>query len=581
MLKNHRLISFIRFSGATALCAMAAACATVDIQPAAQADRSMDHFTKTGIYLSARLADSEQDADTATVLLSKVLGDDPDNDAVLQRLLFQAQTAGRFDVAVHAARDLVTRRPGHGMAHLVLATDAAASGNWPLVDSELNLIVDGPTSFVAPLLRAWSAQAQGRTDNALELLDVVEQQKRLTQLATVHRALILDVAGRHYDAKTVFVRVLKDGNAPLRFVELYGNFLSRTEQADSAKDLYLRTLEIVPDYDPIATALANIKGPPPAPQINSGARGMAEALFNIGSALSQEQSRDLSLIYLRLAYVIAPSSDLIKLTLGDVLMRVGRENEGQALMDSVEPSSLYYLQAQLNVASALAIGEKFEEAERRLVKLAKAVPGSAQPYIALGDQLRARELYGRAVEAYDAAFTRIPEPTKRHWRIYFARGSSLERLDRWPEAQSDLELALALSPDEPTVLNYLGYSWLDRGLELDKAKTLIERAAQLQPNDGFIIDSLGWAYFQSGDLKRAVAALERAVQLKPQDATINEHLGDAYWRAGRKLEARFQWTHSLNLKPDHDQEAELQRKMTQGLDKTPKPSQSQIPGAKH
>ena len=455
MLTHYRLRSLIRFLSGTALCAVAA-CAGVDMPPAAIADRSMDHFTKTGIYLAARLADSEQDADTATTLLSKVLSDDPDNDAVLQRLLFQAQTAGRFDIAVQTARQLIARHPGHGMAHLVLATDAGHLGNWPVVDAELNKITDGPTSFVAPLLKAWAAAARGRIDEALELLDAVDNQKRLTQLSTVHRALILDLAGRNYDAKSVYVRVFKDGNAPLRFVELYGNFLSRTNQIDNARDLYARTLEAVPDYDPIAAAMANLNGPPPLSQIDTGARGMAEALLNIGSALSQEQSRDLAVVYLRLASTIAPKSDLITLTLGDVLMRIGREDEGLALMDSIKAPSPYYLQAQLNVASALAVGEKYAEAENRLTRLAKAAPESAQPYIALGDQLRSREQYGRAVEAYDAAFTRIPEPTKRHWRIYFARGSSLERLDRWREAQSDLELALALSPDEPTVLNYLG-----------------------------------------------------------------------------------------------------------------------------
>ena len=569
MLTPYRLRLFIRLLTGTALCAVAA-CAGMDVPPAASVDRSMDHFTKSGIYLAARLADSEQDADTATTLLSKVLSDDPDNDAVQQRLLFQALTAGRIDIAVHTSGQLVLRHPGHGMAHLVLATDAARQGNWPLVEAELNKITDGPTSFVAPLLRAWAAAAQGRADDALALLDVVDSQKRLNQLSSVHRALVLDVTGRTYDAKSFYAKVLKDGNAPLRFVELYGNFLSRTNQVDNARELYTKTLEVVPDYDPIATALADLKGPAPAPQIDSGGRGMAEALFNIGSALAQEQSRDLSVVYLRLASAIAPRSDLITLTLGDVLMRIGRDGEGQALMDSIKSSSPYYLQAQMNVASALAVADKFQESENRLTRLAKLAPESAQPYIALGDQLRSREQYARAVEAYDAAFTRIPEPTKRHWRIYFARGSCLERLDRWREAQSDLELALALSPDEPSVLNYLGYSWLDRGLELDKARTLIERAAQLQPNDGYIIDSLGWAYFQSGDLKRAVVAMERAVQLKPQDATINEHLGDVYWRAGRKLEARFQWTHALNLNPDHDQEDALKKKMATGLEPGPK-----------
>jgi Flp pilus assembly protein TadD len=249
-----------------------------------------------------------------------------------------------------------------------------------------------------------------------------------------------------------------------------------------------------------------------------------------------------------------------------MLIRIGRVEEGLGILETIKSGGPLYLQAQLAIATAEANIGRDEEAELRLSQLATALPASSTPFIALGDHFRERQNYARAVDAYDAAFARIGKPQKRHWLLYFARGAALERLDRWAQAQSDLDLALALNPDEAIVLNYLGYSLLDRKLELARARRLIEQAASVQPNDGYIIDSLGWAYYRSGEIKRAVEVLERAVQLKPQDSTINDHLGDAYWRADRKLEARFQWTHALTFKPEPDQEALLKRKLEVGLD---------------
>ncbi len=542
-------------------------CATVN-QPLVSGGPSGDirGFTRTGIYLSARFADATSDAQTASELLTQVLVDNPDNLPALQRTLFQALSAGRMDLALKTATELVKQRPGQGLAELTLAIDDLRNGRFGLADAKLAQVNEGPTQFVAPLLRAWISTADGRVDDALQLLDQVESQGRLAQLGRAHRAMILDAGGRYYDARNAYAANVKDGTTTLRYVEIYGNFLTRTNQIDMARDLYNKTLEVIPDYQPVQQALARLDGPKPDPIITSGAVGAGITLYDIGSALSQESARDLAVVYLRLAAAADPASTQITLALGDTLIHVNRESEGVALLEAIDKSSINYMQAQLSIAGALSASGQFADAEEHLTRLAVTLPDKASPYATLGDMLREREEYARAVVAYDAAFARIAQPQKRHWRLYFARGACLERLDRWEQAQADLELALALNPDEPTVLNYLGYSWLDRGLEAKRARSLIERAAEAQPNDGYIIDSLGWSYFRGGDIKLAVPTLERAVQLKPQDSTINEHLGDAYWRAGRKLEARFQWNHALSFKPEKDQETLLHKKLELGLD---------------
>jgi tetratricopeptide (TPR) repeat protein len=184
---------------------------------------------------------------------------------------------------------------------------------------------------------------------------------------------------------------------------------------------------------------------------------------------------------------------------------------------------------------------------------------------ALGNIMRARKLYLQAVTYYDRALSLVEKPERRHWVYYYARGTSYERLKNWPAAEADLEKALALYPEQPLVLNYLGYSWIDQGRNMKQGMTLIEKAVALKPDDGYIVDSLGWAHFKQGNFKEAVRYLERAVELKPDDPVLNDHLGDALWRVGREREARYQWDEALSLKPEAEDEAKIKKKLETGL----------------
>ena len=193
----------------------------------------------------------------------------------------------------------------------------------------------------------------------------------------------------------------------------------------------------------------------------------------------------------------------------------------------------------------------------------------ADVLVNLGDILRSKKRFGESVKAYDRAISRIGAMEKRHWTLLYSRGIALERSKQWGRAEKDFLAALELNPDQPYVLNYLGYSWVDQGIKLDRARTMIERAVELRPNDGYIVDSLGWALFRIREFPGAVRHLERAVELRPQDPTINDHLGDSYWRVGRRVEARFQWRRALSLDPDPDQSARIREKVKSGLEEDP------------
>jgi tetratricopeptide (TPR) repeat protein len=190
----------------------------------------------------------------------------------------------------------------------------------------------------------------------------------------------------------------------------------------------------------------------------------------------------------------------------------------------------------------------------------------------LGNIMRAHKMYAEAIPYYDQALSLVDKPDKRHWVYYYARGTSYERLKNWPAAEADLEKALALYPDQPLILNYLGYSWIDQGRNLKEGMAHIEKAVALKPDDGYIVDSLGWAHYKQGNFKEAVRYLERAVELKPDDAVLNDHLGDALWRVGREREARYQWDQALSLKPEPEDLEKIRKKIEAGLtNETDKP----------
>ena len=186
---------------------------------------------------------------------------------------------------------------------------------------------------------------------------------------------------------------------------------------------------------------------------------------------------------------------------------------------------------------------------------------------ALANILRGRERYAEAIEQFDKIIAFVGEPKPSHWTYWYSRGTSYERIKDWPSAERDLLRANELSPDQPLVLNYLGYSWVDRKMQLQRGLTFIEKAVKLKPEDGYIVDSLGWAHFRLGNYSKAAEQLERAVELRPSDPILNDHLGDALWRVGRIREARYQWELSLTLKPEPDNERKTREKLRNGLPK--------------
>ena len=235
------------------------------------------------------------------------------------------------------------------------------------------------------------------------------------------------------------------------------------------------------------------------------------------------------------------------------------------IYERVPASSPLHRNAAIQMAANLDSLDRADEAQKHLEALIKQHPDDLEAIMALGNVLRGHKKFAECANVYSKGVATVPKPEKANWVIFYFRGICYERSKQWPKAEADLKKALELFPDQPHVLNYLGYSWIDQGINLDEGMDMIKKAVQQRPDDGYIVDSLGWAYYRLGNYDEATKQLERAIELKPEDPTINDHLGDAYWRVGRVLEAKFQWAHARDLKPDPEDLPKIEEKLKAGL----------------
>ncbi|HXL99659.1 MAG TPA: tetratricopeptide repeat protein, partial [Rhizomicrobium sp.] len=307
-------------------------------------------------------------------------------------------------------------------------------------------------------------------------------------------------------------------------------------------------------------------GKKPDRLVATAADGAAEALFGIAASLTDQTSADIAILYLRLGLYLSPNLDLAKIVLADRFETLEKFPDAIAVYQSVDRDSPYGAAAAVQAAVDESRLDQNDKAIADLKSLARAQPNDINVWTALGDADRAAERFSDAADAYDHAVKLSTPTSAKDWPLYYARGVSEERAKRWDAAEADLLQALKLSPDQASVLNYLGYSWVDQGKHLPEAMAMLEKARALSPFDGYIIDSVGWAYFRIGRYEDAAKTLQEAVLLVPGDPTINEHLGDAYWMVGRKLDAHFQWSHALAFGPDADQKTKLEEKLKDGLE---------------
>jgi tetratricopeptide (TPR) repeat protein len=527
-----------------------------------------------GEYLAGRHAQQRRDFTAASKWFEKAIGDDPDSPEILSRTFLMEVSVGHFDRALALAPKELKLDPGDAIAQLVLLSDRLKAGDAAgALKYAAALPTDGVHRFIAPFALAWTRVAAGDLAGADTALQGLDKFNGFQPLKIFQLALLYDFAKQTDKAQQYYEKALA-GSEQLnwRLTDAASNFDLRHGRAEQAKALYQKFSQQNAGSELASAALAARSSGATQPTIRSPADGLAEAMFDLASVLNQAETIDLSLLYARFALNLRPQFGLAQLLLADVLSAQNKPEESLTVLSEIKPNSLYYPSARLRSAINLDTLDRTDEAIAQLKTMAAEQPQSVATEVQLGDILRNKKRFAEAVTAYDEAIGRaaavgMPE----RWSLFYDRGVALERSGQWQRAEQDLKHALELKPEQPLVLNYLGYSWIDRGENLEEGLKMIEKAVELRPDDGYIVDSLGWAHYRMGDYAGAVEQLEKAVEVVPQDPTINDHLGDAYWQSGRLSEARYQWQRALQFGPQENEIKPIEEKLQSGL-KTPPPS---------
>ncbi len=536
-----------------------------------------------GAYLAARTAEADNNIGAAVDFYRQAMAFDPGNDIIKQNLLLALLTEGRFKDALPLAEELKDQPEIERFSRVALAIDAISQKQYRKTGPLLMLSVQSDMDQLATsLMSAWVKVGQGNPKRALADVLKINGPEWYGLFRIYNAALIADISGQKQDARNYYQQAVDDrpgGSAAPdtyeRIVMAYASFKLREGDKDGAIKVLKDAEELLNGRMTITEMREKIEAGQKYPRlIDTPQQGVGEVLYTLGTAINRGGAEAFAKLYLQMSLPLRPDNDATLYQLGDISAKLRQPERAVEYYARVPEKSPYRRDAEMQRALNLAENEKTGEAIEQLKTLLNRDKTDLRTYLALGGVYAQDKNFADAAKIYDAAAGQIKSPERKDWPVFYQRGIAHERLKEWDQAEPNFKKALELYPDQPQVLNYLGYSWVDRGENLDEALLMIKKAVELRPQDGYIVDSLGWAYYKLGRYSEAVVELEKAVKLRPEDPTINDHLGDAYWRSGRQLEATFQWNHAIAGKPEPEELAKIEEKLKSGLADPANPSQA-------
>jgi tetratricopeptide (TPR) repeat protein len=520
---------------------------------------------RTGLheYVAARFAIASNDLDGAAQLFNRALRYDRDDLALRSQTFELALAAGDYDDALDLANTLAKTQITSSLPQLMLAAQSMRASNWKRASEQLGGMGEaGFEQLIAPLLRAWAAAGQGDSAGVAKALDTLESAGAFRGYLLEHRLLLAVYAKDKVAieaALKAFGDTLPERPARVRVAAAAAfQQLGDVQAARAALGLRAQanaSVRLLAAHDALDGS-GSI-----APLVTTPAQGAAEALYRTAADISRERPLPVAISFAQIAAYLRPDLSEASILVADLLRRSEQFSTSKQILDRIPQDDPLRLTALISHATLLAGQEQFSDALKMLEAEEPRWTSAYDFWVTKGDVLRRMDKFPEASAAYTKAITQKGELASDDWYLLYLRGISYERAKNWPPAEADFKRALELKPDQPDVLNYLGYTWLEQGRNLAQARQLIQKAVDQRPDDGYIIDSLGWAYFVEGDFENAVKHLETAVATVPGDPTINDHLGDAYWKLGREREARFRWQAALDSNPSADQRKTIEAKM--------------------
>jgi tetratricopeptide (TPR) repeat protein len=520
-----------------------------------------------GNYLAGRMASGYKDLDASSHYLKKALSFDPKNAELQARTFVVLVGSGRINEALEFAPALLKQKNADKLVELVSAIDDFKHKQFKKALTLINVPKRGDvTDITSGLLGAWALYGTGDAKGAIAMLDRLKGPEWVVIFRNYHAGLIATLSKDNDEANTRFSKAYKTEAKVLRVAQAQAVQLARAGKRDEALQVVRDFLSQVPSNALMTKLSSDIEaGREIPPLVADAAQGAGEVMFGLGAALARNGGDELAAIYLQLALYLDDKNELSLISLADLFEQLKQPEKVMETLRRVPADSPLKAAAEVQLAVALDAEDHTDEALKHLDGILAKDATDMEALITKGNVLRVHKRFAEAQTYYEKALTLVTKPEQRHWVLYYFRGITYERTKQWPKAEADFKKALELQPDQPSVLNYLGYSWIDRNLNLEEGMTMLKRAVQQSPNDGYIIDSVGWAYYRMRQYDEAVSWLLRAVAKKPSDPVINDHLGDAYWKVERKLEAYFQWRQAKDMKPEPDDLDRIEAKLKNGL----------------
>ncbi len=521
-----------------------------------------------GAYLSANQANRNNDYAAAAEYYSKALLQDPDDGFILQNALLAYVATGEMESAIQLSDEIVKLDFGSQLSDLMILASNVKEKKYDDALSLLDKSKDRISPLLSGLLKGWIHVGSGNMSKATEHFDSMAKPDALRIFGQYHKALAVAIAGDFELADKI---IQGDGENTLHInrgsIIAHAQIMSQLGKFDEAESLLSQNMNGTADQQ-LRDLLQKMQAKEVVPfdLVGSVEDGVSETFLTLASVLSGEQDERFSLIYGRIAEYLRPDNIQAILLLADVMQGQQQFDIATSLLAKVPTDHPLYLNAEISRADTLVDAGKSDAAIAVLQRLATSHPDIARVQMVLGDVYSDQKKFRDAEKAYTKTIDMLEQEGGAQWFIYYARAVAHERLDDWDQSETDFRKALELSPNQPSVLNYLGYSLVEKRMKLDEAQDMIERAVKARPNDGFITDSLGWVLYRVGKFEEAVAPMERAVELVPTDPIINDHLGDVYWKVGREREARFQWSRALSFDPEEKDAIRIRRKLDIGLD---------------
>ncbi|MBN8532899.1 MAG: tetratricopeptide repeat protein [Rhizobiales bacterium] len=554
------------------------ALATAAIAAPTGGPRRLEALGASGNFVAGVVANTSRDLGAAAEYFAQALRADPRNTELLDQAFVANLVDGRLSDAFRLAERLVQRDKGNSLAHVSLGVRALKAKEFVKARAAFDRAGgdERRTDITTSLLRAWTQVGSGDLDGALRTVDRFSDPE-LRPFRDFFGGLMAEIGKRPNEAERRLKSAYESDPASLRFTDAYARMLSRRGKAVEAQAIYSQWKERNPGLAFLdAPSLALFKGEVLEPLARDVGEGVAEVFYSLSTLGSAARDPLTALVYMQFAHFLAPDDEFVTLTIAEYYEQLRQHQRAADTYALIPPSSVFGNRAAIGRAAALERLEKTDEAIGALKALLALHPEDIEAADTLGSIFRVKKDWLASIEVYDAAIRATAKPEHKHWVLFFGRGIGFERSKQWEKAEPDFLKALELLPPRPRtnreraeraqVLNYLAYSWVDMHRNIDRSFEMLREAVSLAPQDGAIVDSLGWAYYRLGRYEEAVRELERAVLLRAGDATINDHLGDAYWRVGRRREAYFKWQQALDLKPEPDEKAAIEKKLEHGLE---------------